>query len=129
MRLFKAVQRWFEFPDDPDKGAVLIEHIEDPEMREIFDDTTESEVYYPAGSDEPRTIVRANMPRRRKAILARTVKNWRNMYDADGKAMEFSEENLLLFARKTEGFNEAVEAFRQKLRDDVIKARKAAEKN
>ncbi len=132
MRITKPIERWFPIPNDPDKGELCIKQLLPGERAEIFDVAIKQTARYEkkdSGSYEPFFIQETDKKKDRELTLIKTVVGWKNMFDAEGKPLEFNRDNLLRASNEIVGFNECVTEFRNQLNEDIEKEKKEQEKN
>ena len=132
MRITKPIERWFDVPDDPDKGRLLIKYLSPGEVSDIFDEVIKQVVNYTKGESgnlEPVFSQVTDKKKDRELTLIKSVVGWENVFDQDGKALEFNADNLVRASREIQGFNELVAKFRAKLAKDIDQEKKDQEKN
>ena len=124
MRIKKQVERWFEIPNDPDEGQILIKHLNPGEITDIMDEVfTQTIVYKKDGDQDPQPefIQETDKRKDREKTLVLSVVNWKKFYDQEGKALKCTPENVIRASREIEGFNNLVTGFRERLADDIQK--------
>lgn len=131
MRIRKQVERWFDIPDDPDEGQILVKHLSPGEISDIMDEVfTQTIVYKTDGDQEPQPEFTQETDRRkdREKTLTAAVLDWKNFYDENGKDLKCTPDNVIRASREIEGFDALVTDFRKRLADDILKESAAEEK-
>jgi len=132
MRIAKAVERWFEIPQDEDKGKLLIKHLTPGEIQDIVDEVMVQEIVYeqPEEGEKPKGVMRQKNNRRldRERTVLESVVDWKNFFDQDGKKMACDQANKLRAIRMIDGFAEFVAGCREKLTEEIDKEVKAQKK-
>jgi len=133
MRLKKQVSRWFEVPNDPDRSQLLIKHLEPGEIADILDSVLRQRVTYRQveGQEklQPDFEQTTNTKADREKTIQAAVRDWKNLFDEDGKPLEFNSENLLTASRRITGFNELVKTFRAQLAADIAREEEEEKKD
>lgn len=131
MRITKIRKRWFECPEDPDKGRILIKHLTPGERQEILDSTMNQKIVYKTVNGQMTPHITAEPDKRldKELTLEKTVLGWENFYDEHGVAMQFNKENLLKASRMIEGFDIFVIECRELLSSEIHKEKEGQEKN
>ena len=132
MRIEKAVERWFEVPEDKDKARVKIKHLKPGEIQDIIDEVMVQEIVYkrPKDGEEVEGVIRQQNNRkldREKTVLAAVV-GWEKFFDLEGKKMGCDEANVLRAIRMIDGFADFVADCRKQLSEDVADEMKAQKK-
>uniref|UniRef100_A0A6M3L8F1 Uncharacterized protein n=1 Tax=viral metagenome TaxID=1070528 RepID=A0A6M3L8F1_9ZZZZ len=133
MRINKPIQRWFSAPDDPDKSEHLIRHLLPGEILDTINEATKQETKYIVGKDgndlvpEMTSETKTGEVQKRQFLLA--LVGWKNMFDENGKPMEFNESNKIRALREIEGYMAFVTDCRNRLAEDVEKEKEARVKN
>jgi len=132
MRISKAEERWFEIPGDPDGGRLKIRHLLPGERAEVWEKAFPQGVQYrpdEKGKMAPEFNMKPDRKYDREETAKRAVKDWENFFDADGKALECTPENVVRAVNEIEGFTLLVNTFREQLSEDIAKEREDQEKN
>lgn len=131
MRISKPQARWFPVPKDPDEASILIKHLSPGEIQDIVDKVMVQEIEYAMNESGDRTpILRQtnNRGKDRQLTILACAKDWKKFYDSEGKALAFTEENVLLAIREINGFSEFVGECREQLDKDIANEREAQKK-
>ncbi len=128
MRIKKQIERWFEVPNDPDEGQILIKHLSPGEITDIMDEVFKQTIVYKADGDtdgnqesKPEFKQETDMRKDREKTLIASVVGWKKFYDQEGKALKCTPENVIRASREIEGFNDLVTGFRKRLATDIQK--------
>lgn len=130
MRITKPEQRWFNVPADPDGASIQIKHLRPGEIQDIIDDVMVQEIEYnleDGGNRRPILRQKNNRKKDREKTILACVVDWKKFYDANGKAMACTEDNVLRAIREIDGFAEFVGECRTRLTEDIT-AETAAQK-
>ena len=132
MRIKKQIERWFEIPNDPDEGQILIKHLNPGEISDIMDETFKQTIVYKADdADEdakPEITQEADRRKDREKTLTAAVAGWKKFYDQEGKPLKCTPENVIRASREIEGFDALVRGFRDRLTKDLQKEEVKEEK-
>lgn len=132
-KIQKVKEMWFNYPDDPMGGKVLIRHLKEGEVQDLLDDHSETKAIYNTESNTHETVmIRKNvMP----ALAAASVVDWENFFDGKpakgnkhGKPLPCTKKNVFLFC-KEDGFLAFISESREKLSDVMSEREKESEKN
>lgn len=132
MRITKPRERWFNVPDDEDKGKVLIRQIPPGDRYKIMDKAFQQTIEYQQGEDgKLAPIMNQKTDRKfdREQTVLKSVLDWDNFFDQDGTKLFFNSENVLRAIQEIEGFVEFVNECREKLDEDLINEELELEKN
>lgn len=136
MRIKRQAERWFEIPNDPDEGQVLIKHLNPGEISDIMDEVFEQTIIYKADGDQepkPEFIQKTDRRKDREKTLVASVLNWKKFFDQNGNPLKCTPENIIRASREIEGFNVMITEFREKLARDIqaesVKEDKELKKN
>ena len=132
MRIKKIIERWFDVPDDSDKGRLRIKHLQPGETTDIFDEVFTQRIDYKKGKKgklEPLFSQKTNVKLDRKLTLSAAITGMENFYDREGKPLECNNENIMRCSREIEGFNELVAEFRKQLAEDIKQEEEDQRKN
>ena len=132
MRIVKSVERWFNIPNDPDGGKLLIKHLTPGEAADIIDQVFVQKIDYKQndkGKFEPLFTQNLDKTKDRELPVIKSVKGWENFFDDNDKVLEFNEENVLKASREITGFNELVTEFREILSKEIEKEKEVQIKN
>jgi len=123
MRIKKQIERWFEIPNDPDEGQILIKHLNPGEVSDIMDETFKQTIVYKADDldqdAKPEIIQEADRRKDREKTLTAAVVGWKKFYDQEGKPLKCTPENVIRASREIEGFDALVREFRDRLAEDL----------
>ena len=135
-QITKPVDRFFPYPDDPLKGEILIHHLTPGEVKKItLKSFTQNISYHPVAGKKlkdlnPTITQNTDTNLNIELTLIASIKDWKNFFEEDGKTpMEFSKENILSCSAKIDGFDDAVDAMRNKLAADIAKEKEDQLKN
>ncbi len=133
MRLSKRITEKYFIPGDPDKGWVDIKYLRTNEVQEALADLNDV-TYDPTNVDS--VSVKMNPYLRMKRMAHASVVGWGNMFDSEGKPLEFSVEDINQVAEfeiyiddVKFGFYAWVDNCRTDLNEIVQKQKKIALKN
>ena len=132
MRITKNIERWFDIPDDSDKGRLKIKHLQPGEAADISDKVFTPNISYKKDKDgnfEPSFSQVTNRKLERELILTKTIVGWKNFYDKEGKLLECTSENIIRASREIENFNELAAELREILATDLQQEREDQRKN
>ena len=131
MRIKKTIERWFDIPDDPDKGELKIKYFQPGETTDIFDQVFTQEIKYKKVKNkfEPEFSQKTNKGLDRELTLTKAVVDWKNFFDAKGKILECTSKNIIRASREIEGFNELIIELREKLAKDIKQEEEDQRKN
>lgn len=131
MRIKKTVERWFEVPNDLDKGELCIRHLQPGETADIFDKVFTQEIKYKKKGKkfEPDFLQVTNKKLDRELTLTTVVVGWKNFFDREGKSLECTPDNIIRASREIEDFNELVTELREKLAKDIKQEEEDQRKN
>jgi hypothetical protein len=118
-KLIKAIERWYEVPDEHAPGRVLITHLKDGEINRIMADATD---FWAAEGPTYRDGKAADM------ILVAAVKDWESFSDEDGKDMPCSDANKRRYG-KEQWFRDFIRQKRRELADEANPKLEEQEKN
>ncbi len=124
MRIKKQEKRWFEVPNDPDEGQILIKHLSPGEITDIMDEVFTQTIVYKADGDQdiqPEFKQETDKRKDREKTLLASVANWKKFFDQEGKALKCTPENIIRASREIEGFDALVKEFRDRLTEDIDK--------
>jgi hypothetical protein len=123
MRIKKQEERWFEIPDDPDEGSILIKNLSPGDIADIMDSVFSQTISYPVnaeGVSQPEFKQETDKRKDREMTLTASVIGWKKFYDKNGKELKCTPENVIRASREIEGFNNLVEVFRNRLSADLM---------
>jgi hypothetical protein len=129
MRIKKQTERWFDIPNDPDEGSILIKHLSPGEISDIMDGVFKQTIRYPEGSDLPEFTQETDKRKDREESLVARVKGWKKFYDQHGRVLVYSQENVIRASREIEGFNLLVTDFANRLAEDIAKETEQEDKD
>lgn len=131
MHIKKTIERWFDVPNDPDKGELCIRHLQPGEAADIFDKVFTQEIKYKKikGKFEPDFLQVTNKKLDRELTLTKTVVNWKNFFDKEEKPLDCTPDNIIRASREIEGFNELVTELRERLAEDIKQEEEDQRKN
>jgi len=132
MRIIKTTERWFDVPDDPDRGRLKIKHLTPGETSDIFDKVFTQEIRYKKGAKgkfEPAISHNTDKKLDRELTLTKSIVDWENFFDKDNNPMECTPENIIKAGREIDGFNDLVTELRETLAEDIKKEREDQTKN
>lgn len=132
MRISKTIERWFEVPNDPDKGELKIRHLTPGETADIFDKVFKQEIKYKKdkkGKLIPSISQDTDKKLDRELTLTTAIVDWKNFFDKDGELMECTPENIIRASREIDGFNDLVGELREKLAEDIKQELEDQQKN
>lgn len=134
MRISKITDRWFDVPNDPDKGRIKIHHITPGELTDITDQAYKQDVIYKPvegqkGKVEPIITQDVDPKLNRKLLLTTAVVNWENFFDRKDKPMDCNEKNIMRCSREIEGFDDLVEECKKQLATDIAAEKEDQQKN
>jgi len=134
MRITKAIDRWFDIPNDPDKGKLFIHHLTPGELDEINDKAFIQDINYKKVKGkkekfEPTFSHKTNKELFRELPIQKAVIDWKNLFDAKGNHMKCTPENVLEAIRKIEGFTDLVTELREQLAEDIKQEQEDQRKN
>jgi hypothetical protein len=124
MRIKKQAERWFDIPNDPDEGQILIKHLSPGEITDIMDEVFTQTIVYKADGDQepqPEFIQETDKRKDREQTLVSSVVNWKKFFDQNEKPLKCTPENVIRASREIEGFNSLVTGFRERLAADIQK--------
>lgn len=124
---------WFDYPDDPMGGKVLIRHLKEGEVQKILETTTETRTVFNSDDGKPETVItRKDVV---TALVLESVRNWENFYDGKksknnpyGKELKCTPDKIKLFCLE-DGFVNFISDCREKLNAISLKENEEAEKN
>ena len=123
MRIKKQIERWFDIPNDPDEGSILIKHLSPGEITDIMDEVFTQTIVYKAEDDDkepkPEFMQETDKRKDREQTLVASVINWKKFFDLKDKPLECTPENVIRASREIEGFNSLVTEFRERLAKDI----------
>lgn len=134
MRISKANERWFDVPNDPDKGRVKIKHLSPGELSEINDKSFEKQINYKSGKGKkagyvPDVKVKEDPITFRELPIKLAVVDWENFFDTNDKPMECNDTNVERAIREIDGFTVLVDEWREILLSDIAEEKEAQLKN
>lgn len=133
MRITKRVERWFPAPNDPDKSEHLIRHLLPGEILDTINDSTSQETKYiideKSGDLVPEMASHTTPGAVQEKQFMKALRGWKNVFDEDGKPLEFNDENKVRAYREMDGYSQFVTDCRNTLTEDVIKEQEARTKN
>ena len=132
MRITKPKERWFDVPEDEDKGKVLVRQISPGERHKIMDKAFQQKIEYRAGEDGKLSPVMNQITDRkfdREQTVLKAVVSWENFFDLDGTKLPCNLENVLKAINEIDGFIEFVNECREKLEEDISSEESVLEKN
>lgn len=127
MRLNKRLEAWFDVPEDPDKGKVLVVHLNDGDKADIMQAASPTVMKINLQGEATRESV-YNRVIDREMTVKKSIKDWKNFFDEDGKPIPCTDENKARFARE-DGFMAFVSDCREKLEAMATEQKKVKEKN
>ena len=134
MRISKITDRWFDVPNDPDKGRIKIHHLSPGELTDITDKVYKQDVIYKPvvgqkGKVEPIITQDIDTSLNKKLTLTTSVVDWKNFFDREDKPMDCTTENIMRCSREIEGFDELVEECKKQLAEDIAAEKEYQQKN
>ena len=108
MRIKKQAERWFDIPNDPDEGQILVKHLNPGEITDIMDEVFTQTIVYKADGDQepqPEFMQETNRRKDREKTLMAAVVGWKKFYDQEGKVLKCTPENVIRASREIEGFD------------------------
>jgi hypothetical protein len=127
MILKKQTEAWFDFDD----ARVLIRELSPGDKMKLGDESLSKRLEYRM-TDEKREPVRVIEPkpaRERETIITMAVRDWENVNDESGVAIECNNEGKIAVLNGVHGFYEFVLKSLESLTADSEKAQEVAEKN
>jgi len=129
-RIQKTQERWFEVPNDPDKGRVKIKHLSPGELAEINDSSFKKEMNYSSGkgkkdehgkkmAPDVNVDIKEDPVCFREMPVKKAVVAWENHFDSNGKKMKCTPENIEEFIRNDDSFLPFINECRERLATDV----------
>lgn len=133
-RIEKTQERWFDFPNDPDKGAVKFKNLSPGEIDEINDESFKNNISYKPGGkkgDLEPIIESKQYPKAfRQLPIKKAIVDWKNFFEADGKTeMKCTPENIERAIQEIGGFKDWAVDCRGILAKDIAKEKEAQAKN
>lgn len=141
-RITKAIERKFFLPNDPDEAWVMIKHLSPGEIQDIFDKVFTQEINYKKVKEkdpnqtkaqdkfEPEFSQKTDKSLDRELTLTAAITGWGNWYGLDDKKpADFTPENIMLFSREYEGFNEFIAESREALAEQIKQEKEDQIKN
>ena len=139
-RITKIKERWFEVPNDPDKGRVKVKHLSPGELALINDKSFKKEMSYKAGkgkkddkgkkiSPDVEVDIKENPVAFRELPIIKSVVAWENHFDEDGKDLKCTQENIERFIRNDDSFSPFINDCREILAKDIAQEKKEQLKN
>jgi hypothetical protein len=125
-KIVPQIESWFDYPDDPMGGRVLVAHIKDGELARILERTTETKTVYVKEFRRPESTIR-HVDSTTEIIVA-AVKGWEKFYGEDDKPLPCTPENVRVFC-KEDGFIRFVSQCREKLAQIALDKVAAEQKN
>lgn len=128
----KKIDRWFDYPNDPLKGRVLIHHLTPGEVKTITKETFKQDVSYNdvKGDMVPSYKVNHDQDKDIEMTISASLIGWENFFKEDGKTpIKFSSKNIQLCVDTIDGFVTFISDCRKKISDDIAKEKKAQSKN
>ena len=132
MRITKSIERWFDVPNDPDKGRLKIRRLQPGEAADISDEVFTPNINYKKDKDgnfEPSFSQAINRKLERELILTKVIVGWENFYDKEGQPLECTPENIIRASREIEGFNDLAAELREMLVMDLKQEEEDQRKN
>jgi hypothetical protein len=141
MRLSKKITAVFPIPNDPDKGEVTLVYLTPGEVEDLQEEMGAFDTVMRRGEGgtlEPEMRQNPKLGDKRYLLTCAAVESWRNIKDAEGRALPCNEETKLMVARSAEitkengevvGFPTWINECRAGLAKIVRKDKEAAEKN
>ncbi len=126
MKIRKALQVWFDCPNDTDHGKILVRYLKDGDKQELYQEAAKIHVTYIDG--KPQTTISTDQIKDRELTVCRSVVDWQNFFDDQGKPMPCTDENKKRFSRE-DGFMAFLAECRRKLEEQVEAEKRAEEKN
>ena len=132
MRIRRSTERWFKCDGDPDEGSILIKDLTPGEIQDIVDKAMPRKYEYEAdekGNQIPKLTVNMDNTLQRELTFKACILDWKNFFDAEGKPLECTPENIVRASREIEGFNEFVIDCQNTLTKDIAEEKQGQEKN
>ena len=134
MRILKENTRWFDVPNDPDKGRVKIKHLSPEELADINDQSFKKKINYKANKGKkegftPDIDIKEDPKTYRELPVKLAVIDWENFFDKDDKPMDCTPENIERAIRQIDGFTTLVNDAREQLAKDIAKEKEDQLKN
>jgi hypothetical protein len=132
MRVSKAVERWFNVPEDKDNAKLKIKHLSPGEIADIFDKVFTQNIEYKKGKKgklEPNFSQNTDKKLDRELTLTLAIVDWTGFFDRKDKLMACNHKNIILASREIEGFNEFVAECRDTLAKDIAIEKEDQKKN
>lgn len=118
---------WFDVPDDPLNGRVLVRHIPDGEVGEISALATDLQMHFVDGKVERHSGYKLLVDQ--NETICRSVKDWQNFFDESGQEqLPCTDANKLLYGRQN-WFRPFVAECRKKLREQYEAQQEKKRKN
>ena len=99
-KLIPAFEIWFPVPEEHAPGRVCVRHIEDGEVADIQRLATDVRTVYDPASETGKNESRYDLTIDCDEALDRAVKGWEDFLDFDGKELECTRQNKLLYGRQ-----------------------------
>jgi len=140
-RITKAVERKFFLPNDPDKAWVMIKNLSPGEIADISEKVNIQTMIFKKSKNkdpnqtkakdvfEPELSSKPNPSLDRELTFTKAITGWGNWELEDGKKAAFTPENIMLFSREFDGFNEFIAESRETLIKEIKKEKEDQVKN
>ena len=123
MRIRKPVEQWFEIPDDPDNGKILLKILSPGESARIMDRAFDINV---TGNGNKTSYDRQID---REMTVKNCILDWKNFFDVDGNELQCTDENKIRAINEIDGFLSFFTECRTDLEKNAIQWVKDHEKN
>lgn len=131
-RIKPKLTRWFDIPNDPLQGRLLVPHLDAGDLQAIAAKTVDSKMISKGQNDQGERLieveVRTDHLKSREMTAVAGVLDWENHLDAEGKPMKCTAENKRLFSRDPE-WMEFLNQCLAVLAQETAEAEEAARKN
>lgn len=132
-RITKTEQRWFDFPNDPDKGRVKFKPLTPGELDQITDESFRQDVNYKKGKGgklEPVLKQESDKQAFRELPIIKSIVEWENFFEDCGVIpLECTPENIKRAIREIDGFKDWAIECRETLKKDLAKEKEVQAKN
>lgn len=129
----KRLEIWFDYPNDPMGGRVLVRHLKEGEINRILQGCTDTRLVYDQDSRKAETVV--SRKNQIEELIIASVADWEKFYDGKpkkgnphGAFLPCTDANIRKFCIE-DGFSSFVSDCREKLAEMARKDRIDAEKN
>ncbi|MDH4319952.1 MAG: hypothetical protein OEV73_00485 [Desulfobulbaceae bacterium] len=127
-KIIKPREMWFEWPEDPFGGRILVRHLKAGDTAGIHSQCMSAVNSYDAELNTVEVTQRHDLAKERQLTCQAAVVDWENFMGEDGKPMKCDKAGKQAFAME-DGFFSQLQAFRGQLSDLVDKEEEEAIKN